>query len=141
MRRVAKTPMLTAIPMLPIYDAVSARRIAELPYFRRRARARIVIALRNIPEPEQRRVEVRLNKLYNACGCAASTMALTLTLLILVVLWAWMDRDWGTAWVMLPGALLASIIAMVIGKFLGLLWARRALKSELLRIAAMEASN
>ncbi len=127
--------MLTRVPILPIYDAASARQLAQAPLFRR-PRARIVVALRTMAEARQRRIETRLNRLYNACGCTAGTWALGLALVTWVGGWTWVGDFPQDALVMIPVGLVFAIVAAGSGKVGGLLLARRALRIELFRLAA-----
>jgi hypothetical protein len=128
--------VLIAAPILPICDAASARRLARALPLRRR-HARIAIALRTLPEDQQRRLEARINGLYNACGCSTGAAALCVAAALWAGAWAWVGtfpRD--AAWIASSGLVLA-FVAMGTGKVLGLLLATRALRVELLHLAAV----
>jgi hypothetical protein len=128
--------VLIAAPILPICDAASARRLARaLPLHRRQAR--IAISLRTLPEDQQRRMEARLNRLYNACGCSTGAAALFVAAALWAGAWAWVGGFPGdAAWIVASGLVLAFVAAGA-GKTLGLLLATRALRVELLRLATV----
>jgi hypothetical protein len=136
-RRLAQAFMLTQSAILPLYDAASAQQLAHAPYFRRRHAGRIVVAVKNVPEPLQRLIEARLNRLYNACGCTSGAWALCLGLLGWAVTWMGMARFPNDAITMIPAGIGVAILTGGFGKVLGLLLARRALREELFRLAAV----
>lgn len=134
--RLAQTAMLNRLPMVPITDAESALHLASTLRLLRK-QARVVVAARHVPESTLRTIELRLTGLYNACGCRTATLFLIIWLTILTGYWLSADApSFHTLW-MLPVAIVSALLALGIGKWLGLVLARSALVKELHQLAGL----
>jgi hypothetical protein len=95
-----------------------------------------VVAVKNVPELQQRLIQARLNRFYNACGCTTGAWGLWLGLLGWAATWMGMARFPSEAITMIPAGIGVALLAGGFGKVLGLVLARRALREELFRLAA-----
>lgn len=132
--------MLNRAPIRAICDVASAEQLARISLFHRPP-ARIVVAVRNIPEAEQREIEKRLNILYAACGCIEGTWALGFAIAAWAAGWAWAGAFPRHALTMIPVGIAIAIAGAAAGKIFGLFLARHSLRIELFRLAARSPSR
>ena len=118
---------------LKITSASDLRGLDQDARTRRRRRARaIVLDLPGINADEQRQRERRISRAYFACGCAEATVLGFAALLAAIGWLALGNGGFGAAtWTSWLWPLAAFAAGTGVGKWLGLAWARIALRREI----------
>jgi hypothetical protein len=99
----------------------------------KRAQIRLRLSLPALSQQEHLYWQQQIERLYNDCGCSAATVSL-LGVIVVIIAYAALIGFEQPIWLVVLGTVVATGVALFVGKIIGHAWSRRELRRQVAQL-------